>query len=159
VLLLNSDLAQVCSLDDGTLIAEIPLDALQRNAEEGQPQQNAKAWFSGAVNGRLAWISGPGGVVTIDLDSCEIVDQQRWDPQWSVADDDVKHWGLGGALIEGQQNDNRGNSTPDERLPVGVVNPGFVVLPVGSQRLVALTAPAVPANAAGGKPAGGRDGR
>ena len=148
VLLLNSNTAQVCSLDDGMLIAEIPLDALQRKVEEGLIHQNASAWISGAVSGRLGWISGPGGVMTIDLDSCEVVDQQLWSPDWSVAGDDVTNWALGGAMIQEQQNNNNGNSSPSERLPVGVVSAGFVVLPVGSQRLVALSAPA-----------GGTDGR
>ena len=148
VLLLNSAMAQVCSLDDGMLIAEIPLDALQRKAEEGLIHQNSSAWISGAVSGRLGWISGPGGVMTIDLDSCEMVDHQLWSPDWSVAANDVTHWALGGAMIQEQQNNNNGNASTSERLPVGVVSAGFVVLPVGSQRLVALSAPA-----------GGSDGR
>jgi len=158
VLLLNSAMAQVCSLDDGMLIAEIPLDALQRKVEERLTSQNASAWISGTVSGRLGWISGPGGVMTIDLDSCEVVDQQLWSPDWSVAADDVTNWALGGAMIRGQQNNN-GYGSHVERLPVGLVNAGFVVLPVGSQRLVALSGPAPRADAAGSAPAGGTDGR
>jgi hypothetical protein len=81
-------------------------------------------------------------VLTIDLDRSEIVDQQTWDAQWSVAADDVTYWTLGGALIGNQQMNNnygRGYESVDERLPVRVVSAGFVVLPVGSQRLVALS--------------------
>ena len=148
VLLLTSSMAQVCSLDDGMLIAQISLDTLKRKEKEGLTPQNAHAWISGAVSGRLGWISGPGGVMTIDLDSCEVVDQQLWSADWSVAADDVSHWALGGAMIQEQQNNNNGNASTSERLPVGVVSAGFVVLPVGSQRLVALSAPA-----------GGSDGR
>jgi hypothetical protein len=137
-LLLANGGAQVCSLDDSAVIAQFPLTSLLRQTEEGLPANPAKAWISGVVSGRLGWVSGPGGVLTIDLDRCEIVDQQTWDAQWSVAEEEIANWSLGGALI-GNQNLNRGYGPTDERLPVGVVSAGFAVLPVGSQRLVALS--------------------
>ena len=141
-LLLTNDGAQIGSLDDGTVIAQFPLTSVLRKTEDGLTTNQANAWISGVVSGRLGWISGPGGVLTIDLDRSEIVDQQTWDAQWSVAADDVTYWTLGGALIGNQQMNNnygRGYESVDERLPVGVVSAGFVVLPVGSQRLVALS--------------------
>jgi hypothetical protein len=137
-LLLTNSGAQICSLDDGTVISQIPLTSVLRKAEEGLTTNPANAWISGVVSGRLGWLSGPGGVLTIDLDRSEIVDQQTWDAQWSVAADDVMHWTLGGAVIGNQQMNNGYNSIK-ERLPVGVVSAGFAVLPVGSQRLVALS--------------------
>jgi hypothetical protein len=95
-------------------------------------------------------------VVTVDLDLCEVVDQQRWDPAWSVAADDVVSWSLGGALI-GDQQMNNGYGPSVERLPVGLVSDGLAVMPVGSQRLVGLSPAAIPrADAA---PTGGSNGR
>ncbi len=141
-LLLTNSGAQICSLDDGSVISQIPLTSVLRKAEEGLTANPANAWISGVVSGRLGWLSGPGGVLTIDLDRSEIVDQQTWDAQWSVAADDVMHWTLGGAVIGNQQMNNiygHTNNSVKERLPVGVVSAGFAVLPVGSQRLVALS--------------------
>jgi hypothetical protein len=153
-LLLNAQDAQVCSLDDGSLIASIPLSDLQAPKKEGLIEENAgSTWISGVVNGRLAWLSGPGGVLTLDLDRCEVVDRQAWAQDWSVAPGDVANWLLGGAIISS----NNPYGTNIERLPVGVVSEGLAVLPVGSQRLVALQAGApVPKNTT---PAGGSDGR
>ncbi len=150
MLVLTAHGVQVCALDDGTILASLPLLPVLRKKAEGVADQALGPWVSGSVSGRLAWISGPGGVMTIDLDSCAVVDQQTWDPAWSVAPDDVASWTLGGARIGGSDA-NRGYGPSDERLPVGAIAEGLVVLPVGTRRLVALDA--------GIRAEGGSDGR
>lgn len=141
-LMLSQTSAKVCSLDSGDILADFPFAEIVRKNKENALTQVQNPWVSGVVQGRLGWISGTGGVMTIDIERLEIIDQQMWDNEWSIVEDTINNWTLGGAIPANNENSN--DQFSRERLAVGSATHGIVLLPVGSQRIVAIAEKQIP---------------
>ncbi len=91
-------------------------------------------WLSGSCAGRLAWLSGPGGVLAIDIERGVIAVQTAWP---------VGVEALAGK-VPAMQRSPAGvqfGDSPQLRIgESGAADDGLVVLPAGTRRLVALMA-------------------
>ncbi len=122
----------------GEVVAAIDCAALAAPVAPAAPAAPAAAagppWLSGTCVGRLAWLSGPGGMLAIDIERGAIAVQTAWPAGVEVPPGDAP-------VVQRSPAGVRFGGTSQLRIgESGAVDDGMVVLPAGTRRLVALVA-------------------
>nr|MBA3939057.1 PQQ-binding-like beta-propeller repeat protein [Planctomycetota bacterium] len=125
---------EVVAAIDCALLGAAPTTPNAPGAEDVLGATATTPWLSGTCVGRLAWLSGPGGVLAIFIERGVIAVQTTWPDGVEV---------LAGRVPAVQRSPAgvQFGGTPQLRIgDSGAADDEVVVLPAGTRRLVALTA-------------------